>query len=72
MFLEKITVDSQQILFQQKHLCESIQVLSKSKQSVTMCNKQLINISCKMLKNVSLYVNSAPNWHTNVKSDPAA
>ena len=71
MFLENMTMDSQQILFQQKPLCQSIKIPWK-KQGVTMHFKKLFNISCRMLKNVSLYVNSASNWPTSVQSDTAA
>ena len=49
MFLENMTMDSQQILFQQKSLCESIKIQWK-KQGVTMSFKKSFNISCKMLK----------------------
>ena len=71
MLLENMNMDSQQILFQQKPLCQSIKIPWK-KQGVTMCFAKLFNISCKTLKNVSLYVNSASNWPTSVQLDAAA
>ena len=68
MFLENINMDSQQILFQQKPLCQSIKIPWK-KQGVTMRFAKLFNISCKTLKNVSLYVNSASNWPISAPSE---
>ena len=68
MFLENMNMDCQQILFQQKPLCQSTKIPWK-KQGVTMRFKKLFNISCKTLKNISLYVNSAFNWPTSVQSD---
>ena len=50
MFLENMTTDSQQILFQQKPLCESIMIQWKKKQDVTMRFKKLFNNYCKTLK----------------------
>ena len=72
MFLNNMTMNSQQILFQQKPLCQSIKIQWKKKQGVTMRFKKLFNISCKTFKNVSLYVNSVSNWPTSVQSDTAA
>ena len=74
MFLENMTMESQQILFQQKPLCESISIQYpvEKKLGVAMLFQKLFNIFCKTLKNVSLYVISASNWPTRVKSDTAA
>ena len=71
MFLENMNTDCQQILFQQKPLCQSIK-FSWEKQGVTMRFKKLFTICCKTLKNVSLYVNFASNWPTSVQSDTTA
>ena len=71
MFLENMTMDSLQILFQQKPLCQSIKMLWK-KQGVTMRFKKLLNISCRTLENVPPYVNSASFWPTSVKLDTQA
>ena len=62
LFLENMNMDCQQILFQQKPLCQSIKILWK-KQGVTMCFKKLFNFSFKTLKNVFLYGNSASNYY---------
>ena len=71
MFLENMNMDCQQILFEQKPLCQSIKILWK-KQGVTMRFKKLFYIFCRALKNVSLYVISASNWPTSIQSDTAA
>ena len=71
MFLENMNMDSQQMLFQQKPLRQSIKIPWK-KQGVTMRFKKLFSISSKTLKNVSLYVNSASNYPTSAQSATAA
>ena len=71
MFLENMNMNCQHILYQQEPSCQSIKIPWK-KQGVIMHFKKLFNISCKPLKNVSLYVNSASIWPTSVQSDTVA
>ena len=61
MYLGNMNMDSQQILFKQKPLCQSIKIPWKKKQGVTTRFKKFFNFSCSTLKNVSLYVNSGCN-----------
>ena len=58
MFLENMTMDSQEILFQLKPLCESIMTQWKKKPR-SPCISRNTFISCKTLEKMSVYVNSA-------------
>ena len=65
MFLENMNMDCQQILLTKAFMSKHKDPWKE--QGVIMRFKNLFNISCKTLKNVSLYVNSASNWPTNAQ-----